>query len=84
MQKTVTVIGGSGFIGRATVEMLARAKMRVIVLCRNAARAGADGHRPGGRGLRGGAGRGRRSEREAAAQAPLRPLRRSSDCCGGA
>lgn len=39
MQKTVTVIGGSGFIGRATVEMLARAKMRVIVLCRNAERA---------------------------------------------
>ncbi|MBT6122787.1 MAG: complex I NDUFA9 subunit family protein [Candidatus Puniceispirillum sp.] len=39
MQKTVTVIGGSGFIGRATVEMLARARMRVIVLCRNAERA---------------------------------------------
>ena len=39
MQKTVTVIGGSGFIGRATVEMLARAKMRVIVLCRNTERA---------------------------------------------
>lgn len=39
MQKTVTVIGGSGFIGRAAVEMLARAKMRIIVLCRNAERA---------------------------------------------
>jgi uncharacterized protein YbjT (DUF2867 family) len=39
MIKTVTVIGGSGFVGRATVERLARAGKRVIVLCRNAERA---------------------------------------------
>ena len=37
--KTVAVIGGSGFLGRATVERLARAGKRVIVLCRNAERA---------------------------------------------
>ena len=39
MIKTVTVIGGSGFVGRATVERLARLGTRVIVLCRNAERA---------------------------------------------
>ena len=39
VEKTVAVIGGSGFIGRATIEMLAQQKMRVIVLCRNAERA---------------------------------------------
>ena len=39
MDKTVAVIGGSGFVGRAVVEMLARAGARVIVLCRNAERA---------------------------------------------
>ncbi len=39
MIKTVTVIGGSGFVGRATVERLARLGKRVIVLCRNAERA---------------------------------------------
>ena len=39
MINTVAVIGGSGFLGRATVEKLARAGKRVIVLCRNAERA---------------------------------------------
>jgi uncharacterized protein YbjT (DUF2867 family) len=39
MDKTVAVIGGSGFLGRAIIEKLARAKMRVIVLCRNAEKA---------------------------------------------
>ena len=39
MEKTVAVIGGSGFVGRAVVEMLARSGWRVIVLCRNAERA---------------------------------------------
>ena len=39
MINTVAVIGGSGFVGRATVEQLARAGKRVIVLCRNAERA---------------------------------------------
>jgi len=39
MINTVAVIGGSGFLGRATVEQLARAGKRVIVLCRNAERA---------------------------------------------
>ena len=39
MINTVTVIGGSGFVGRATVERLARAGKRVIVLCRNSERA---------------------------------------------
>ena len=39
MDKTVAVIGGSGFVGRAVVEMLARQGARVIVLCRNAERA---------------------------------------------
>lgn len=36
---TVTVIGGSGFIGRQIVERLARAGARIIVLTRNADRA---------------------------------------------
>ena len=36
---TVTVIGGSGFIGRQVVERLARAGARIIVLTRNADRA---------------------------------------------
>ncbi|MDA7599817.1 complex I NDUFA9 subunit family protein [Alphaproteobacteria bacterium] len=39
MQKTVAVIGGSGFLGRAIIELLARDGMRVIALCRNAERA---------------------------------------------
>ena len=39
MEKTVAVIGGSGFVGRATIEMLAKQGARVIVLCRNAERA---------------------------------------------
>ena len=39
MIKTVAVIGGSGFVGRATVERLARAGKQVIVLCRNSERA---------------------------------------------
>jgi uncharacterized protein YbjT (DUF2867 family) len=39
MINAVAVIGGSGFLGRATVEQLARAGKRVIVLCRNAERA---------------------------------------------
>ncbi|MEK9925438.1 MAG: NAD(P)H-binding protein, partial [Alphaproteobacteria bacterium] len=39
MGKTVAVIGGSGFVGRATIEMLAKQGARVIVLCRNAERA---------------------------------------------
>ena len=39
MEKTAAVIGGSGFVGRAIVEMLARAGWRVVVLCRNAERA---------------------------------------------
>ena len=39
MINTVTVIGGSGFVGRATVEQLARAGKQVIVLCRNSDRA---------------------------------------------
>lgn len=39
MQKTVAVIGGSGFIGRAVTEMLAREGQRVVILCRNAERA---------------------------------------------
>lgn len=39
MINRVTVIGGSGFVGRATVERLARAGKQVIVLCRNSERA---------------------------------------------
>jgi NADH dehydrogenase len=39
MINTVAVIGGSGFVGRATVERLARAGKQVIVLCRNSERA---------------------------------------------
>ena len=39
MSNTVAVIGGSGFVGRATVERLARAGKQVIVLCRNRERA---------------------------------------------
>ncbi len=39
MINTVAVIGGSGFVGRATVERLARIGKRVIVLCRNSERA---------------------------------------------
>ena len=39
MINTVTVIGGSGFVGRAIVERLARAGKQVIVLCRNSERA---------------------------------------------
>ena len=39
MINTVAVIGGSGFVGRATVERLARADKQVIVLCRNSERA---------------------------------------------
>ena len=39
MEKTVAVIGGSGFIGRAIVEKLTGEGARVIVLCRNAERA---------------------------------------------
>ena len=39
MEKTVAVIGGSGFIGRAIVEKLAGERARVIVLCRNAEKA---------------------------------------------
>ena len=39
MINTVAVIGGSGFLGRATVERLARNGKRVIVLCRDAERA---------------------------------------------
>ena len=39
MERTVAVIGGSGFVGRATIEMLTREGARVIVLCRNAERA---------------------------------------------
>lgn len=38
-QKTVTVIGGAGFIGRSVVEKLARQGARVIILCRNADKA---------------------------------------------
>jgi len=39
MDKTVAVIGGSGFIGRAIIEKLTREGARVIVLCRNAEKA---------------------------------------------
>ncbi len=39
MIHTVAVIGGSGFVGRATIEKLAQAGKQVIVLCRNSDRA---------------------------------------------
>ena len=39
MERTIAVIGGSGFVGRATIELLSRHKARIIVLCRNAERA---------------------------------------------
>ena len=39
MDRTVAVIGGSGFLGRAIIERLTREGTRVIVLCRNAERA---------------------------------------------
>ena len=39
MINTVAIIGGSGVVGRATVERLARAGKQVIVLCRNSERA---------------------------------------------
>ena len=37
--KTVTVIGGAGFLGRAIVERLAKSGARIIILCRNADKA---------------------------------------------
>ena len=39
MEKTIAVIGGSGFVGRATIEVIAKHNARIIVLCRNAERA---------------------------------------------
>ena len=39
MEKTIAVIGGSGFVGRATIELIAKHSARVIVLCRNAEKA---------------------------------------------
>jgi uncharacterized protein YbjT (DUF2867 family) len=39
MIQTVAVIGGSGFVGRATIEKLAQSGKQVIVLCRNSDRA---------------------------------------------
>ncbi len=39
MEKTIAVIGGSGFVGRATIELIAKHSTRVIVLCRNAEKA---------------------------------------------
>ena len=39
MINTVTVIGGSGFVGRAVIEKLAQADKQIIVLCRNSDRA---------------------------------------------
>ena len=39
MIQTVAVIGGSGFVGRATIEKLAQAGKQIIVLCRNSDRA---------------------------------------------
>ena len=38
-QKTVTVIGGTGFVGRAIIERLARAGAQIIILARNGERA---------------------------------------------
>ena len=37
--KTVTVIGGAGFLGRAIVERLAKSGARIVILCRNADKA---------------------------------------------
>ena len=39
MTHTVAVIGGSGFVGRATIEKLAQAGKQIVVLCRNSDRA---------------------------------------------
>ncbi len=39
MIQTVAIIGGSGFVGRAIIEKLARAGKQIIVLCRNGDRA---------------------------------------------
>ena len=39
MIHTVAVIGGSGFVGRATIDKLAQAGKQIIVLCRNGDRA---------------------------------------------
>ena len=39
MIHTVAVIGGSGFVGRATIEKLAQAGYQILVLCRNSDRA---------------------------------------------
>ena len=39
LEKTIAVIGGSGFVGRATVELIAKHSTRVIVLCRDAEKA---------------------------------------------
>ena len=39
MIHTVAVIGGSGFVGRTTIEKLAQAGNQIIVLCRNSDRA---------------------------------------------
>ena len=39
VDKTVAVIGGSGFVGRAVIELLARENVRVAALCRDAERA---------------------------------------------
>ena len=33
MEKTIAVIGGSGFVGRATIEVIAKHNARIIVLC---------------------------------------------------
>jgi NADH dehydrogenase len=39
LEKTIAVIGGSGFVGRVTIELIAKHSARVIVLCRNAEKA---------------------------------------------
>lgn len=39
LEKTIAVIGGSGFVGRATIELIAKHSARIIVLCRNAEKA---------------------------------------------
>ncbi len=38
-RKTVTVIGGTGFVGRAIIEKLAKAEAQIIILARNGERA---------------------------------------------